>query len=77
MLPPTLSCIVRSRCTPRSSKSRVSTRCVIVAPTWDLMSSPTIGTPASENLRAHSGSEAMNTGSALTNATPASIAARA
>ena len=32
----------------------------------------TIGTPASRNLRAHSGSEAMNTGMALTNATPAS-----
>ena len=49
-------------------------RCTIVAPTWDLMSSPMIGTPAASNLAAHSGSEAMNTGMALTNATPASMA---
>ena len=47
-------------------------RCTMVEPTWLLMSSPTIGTPASRNLRAHSGSEAMNTGMALTKATPAS-----
>jgi hypothetical protein len=47
---------------------------VIVAPTCDLMSSPMIGTPAASNLAAHSGSDAMNTGSALTKATPASIA---
>ena len=47
---------------------------MIVAPTWLLMSSPTIGTPASPNFRAHSGSEAMNTGMQLTNPTPASIA---
>ncbi len=45
-LPPTFSCIVRSRWTPRSRKRLVSTRCVIVAPTCDLMSSPMIGTPA-------------------------------
>ena len=45
-LPPTFSCIVLSRWTPRSRKSVVSTRCVIVAPTCDLMSSPMIGTPA-------------------------------
>ena len=38
--------------------------------TWLLMSSPTIGTPASRNLRAHSGSEAMNTGMALTKRHP-------
>ncbi len=74
MLPPTLSCIVRSSCTPRSSNSLAITRWVMVAPTWLLMSSPTIGTPASSNFLAHTGSEAMNTGSALTNATPASIA---
>ena len=43
-------------------------RCVIVAPTWLLMSSPTIGTPASVNFCAHSGSLAMNTGIAFTNA---------
>ena len=36
MLPPTLSCIVRSSCTPRSSKSFASTRWVMVAPTWRL-----------------------------------------
>ena len=34
----------------------------MVAPTWHLMSSPTIGTPASSNFLAHSGSEAMKTG---------------
>ena len=74
MLPPTLSWYVWSRDRPRSSKRRVSTRCTMVAPTWDLMSSPTIGTPASWNLRAHTGSEAMKTGMALTKATPASMA---
>jgi hypothetical protein len=36
------------------------------------MSSPTIGTPASVNFWAHTGSLAMNTGMALTNATLAS-----
>jgi hypothetical protein len=46
----------------------------MVAPTWDLMSSPMIGTPASVNLAAHCGSEAMNTGSAFTKATCASMA---
>ena len=46
----------------------------MVAPICDLMSSPTIGTPAAVNLSAHSLVPAMNTGSALTNATPASIA---
>ena len=46
-----------------------------VAPIWDLMSSPTIGTPAAVNFSAHSGVPAMNTGRAFTNATPASIAA--
>ena len=38
------------------------------------MSSPMIGTPASVNLAAQAGSEAMNTGSAFTKATRASIA---
>ncbi len=46
----------------------------MVAPTCDLMSSPTIGTPASVNLSAHSLVPAMKTGSALTKATFASIA---
>jgi len=75
MLPPTFSWYVRSSTTPRSSKSLASTRCVIVAPTWDLMSSPTIGTPAASNLSAHSLVPAMNTGRALTKPTPASMAA--
>ena len=74
MLPPTFSCIVRSRTTPRSSKSFAITRCVMVAPTCDLMSSPTIGTPASVNLSAHSLVPAMKTGRALTKATLASMA---
>jgi DNA helicase-2/ATP-dependent DNA helicase PcrA len=34
----------------------------MVAPTWDLMSSPTIGSPAAANLFAHSGSDAMAEG---------------
>src|SRR5699024_2751783 len=55
-------------------KSLARTRWVIVAPTWLLISSPMIGTPASANFWAHCGSEAMNTGSAFTNATPASMA---
>jgi hypothetical protein len=46
----------------------------MVAPTWDLMSSPTMGRPASVNFWAQAGSEAMKTGSALTKATPASRA---
>ncbi len=74
MLPPKLSWYVRSSSTPRSSKSLASTRCVMVAPTWDLMSSPMIGTPAAVNFSAHTGSEAINTGRAFTNATPASMA---
>ena len=49
----------------------------MVDPTWLLMSSPMIGTPASRNRRAQSGSEAMNTGMALTKATPASRQASA
>ena len=74
MLPPTFSWYVRSSMTPRSSNSLAMTRWVMVAPTWLLMSSPMIGTPAASNFAAHSGSEAMKTGRALTNATPASIA---
>ena len=42
----------------------------MVEPTWLLMSSPTIGSPASWNFWAHTGSEAMKTGMALTNADP-------
>ena len=71
-LPPTFSCIVRSRCTPRSRKRLVRTRCEIVAPTCDLMSSPMIGTPASSKRCCQYGSRAMNTGMQLTIATPAS-----
>ena len=74
MLPPTLSWYVRSSTTPRSSNSFAITRWVMVAPTWLLMSSPTIGTPAARNFSAHSGVPAMKTGSALTNATLASMA---
>ena len=44
----------------------------MVAPTWLLMSSPTMGTLASVNFWAHSGFEAMNTGMAFTKPTPAS-----
>src|SRR5437762_2872093 len=47
-------------------------RCTIVAPTRLLMSPPTIGTPAASNLAAHSGVDAMTTGMAWSNATPAS-----
>ena len=72
MFPPKFSWYVWSIVVPRSSKRRARVRWTIVAPTCDLMSSPTIGTPASVNLAAHSGSEAMNTGMALTKATPAS-----
>ena len=43
-------------------------RWVMVAPTWLLMSSPTIGSLAASNFAAHSGSLAMNTGIAFTNA---------
>ena len=75
MLPPKFSWEVRSSFTPRSSNSLASTRCTIVAPTWLLMSSPTMGRPASRNFLAHAGSEAMNTGMQLTNAQPASMAA--
>ena len=50
MLPPKFSWYVLSIARPRSSNRRASRRCVIVAPTWLLMSSPTIGTPASVEL---------------------------
>ena len=46
----------------------------MVAPTWDLISSPTIGKPASSNFFAQTGSEAIKTGNAFTKAHPASIA---
>ena len=68
MLPPKFSWYVWSIAMPRSSNRRASMRCTMVAPTWLLMSSPTIGTPASVNFCAHSGSLAMNTGMAFTNA---------
>ena len=66
MLPPKFSWYVRSIATPRSSNRRASMRCVMVAPTWLLMSSPTIGTPASVNFAPTRGRCAMNTGMALT-----------
>jgi hypothetical protein len=71
-LPPTLSCIVLSSRTPRSRKSEVSTRWVIVAPTCDLMSSPMIGRPFSSKRRCQYFSRAMKTGMQLTIAQPAS-----
>ena len=44
-------------------------------PYWTvLMSSPMMGSPASQKRRAQAGSEAMNTGMAFTNPTPASSA---
>ncbi len=49
----------------------------MVAPTWDLMSSPMMGTPAARNRSAHSGTEATKTGRQLTNATPAFSASAA
>ena len=75
MLPPKFSWYVRLRSTPRSSNSFVRMRCTIVAPTCDLMSSPTMGSPASANRLAHSGSLAMNTGMQFTNPASARIAA--
>src|SRR6476469_3627118 len=53
MLPPTLSWYVRSSTTPRSSNSFAITRWVMVAPTWLLMSSPTIGAGVLELLGPH------------------------
>ena len=53
-------------------KSRVSTRCVIVAPTCDLMSSPMIGRFFCANRFCQYGSRPMNTGMQLMNAHPAS-----
>ena len=50
---------------------RVSTRWLIVAPTWLLMSSPMTGRPSSANRRCQYGSRPMNTGMALMNPTPA------
>ncbi len=44
----------------------------MVAPTCDLMSSPMIGRPRSAKRLSHSGREAMNTGTQLTKAQPAS-----
>ena len=58
--------------TPRSRKRRVSTRCTMVAPTWLLMSSPMIGTPARRKRLAQYSSRAMKTGMQLTIAQPAS-----
>src|SRR5207253_2824566 len=72
VLPPKLSWYVRSRRTPRSMKSRVSTRCVIVAPTCDLMSSPMIGRFFAAKRFCQYGSRAMKTGMQLMNAQPAS-----
>ncbi len=72
MLPPTLSWEVRSRRTPRSRMSRVSTRWTMVAPTCDLMSSPMIGRPFSWKRSCQYCSRAMKTGMQLTRPQPAS-----
>ena len=75
MFPPTLSWHRAVQLHAAVLESLASTRCVMVAPTWLLMSSPMIGTPAiAELLRPHR-VDAMKTGRALTNATPASSAA--
>ncbi len=58
--------------TPRSWNRRARLRCTIVAPTWDLMSSPTIGSPAFWKRLFQYGSRAMNTGMQFTKPTPAS-----
>ena len=50
----------------------VSTRCVIVAPTCDLMSSPITGRPFFSKRCCQYCSRAMNTGMQFTNAQPAS-----
>ena len=47
---------------------------MIVAPTWLLMSSPMIGSPASAKRARHPFCEAMNTGTQFTKAQPASSA---
>src|SRR5215469_12383070 len=72
MLPPTFSWLVRSIFTPRSWNSRASERWTIVAPTCDLMSSPTIGRPAFLKRLFQYCSRAMNTGMQFTNPQPAS-----
>src|SRR5207302_3363662 len=72
MLPPTLSWDVWTIFTPRSWNRRASERWTIVAPTWDLMSSPTIGRPAFLNRLFQYGSRAMKTGMQFTNPHPAS-----
>ncbi len=70
-LPPKLSWNVRSTLTPRSRKMPISTRCVIVAPTCDLMSSPMIGTPAFLKRSLQYFSRPMKTGMQFTIAQPA------
>src|SRR4026207_332637 len=72
MLPPTFSCDVRIIFTPRSPNRRASWRCTMVAPTCDLMSSPTIGRPAFLKRLPQYSSLAMKTGMQLTKPQPAS-----
>jgi hypothetical protein len=52
-------------------------RWVMVAPSWLLMSSPTIGNPAAAKRSAQTGSEAMNTGMQFTKPQPACSACSA
>src|SRR5436309_3205089 len=72
MLPPTLSCDVWTIFTPRSPKRRASWRWTMVAPTCDLMSSPTIGRFAFLKRLDQYSSRAMNTGMQFTKPQPAS-----
>src|SRR3954464_282032 len=72
MLPPTLSCDVRASLTPRSPNRRASERWTIVAPTCDLMSSPTIGRFALRKRLFQYSSRAMKTGMQFTKPQPAS-----
>ncbi len=72
VLPPKFSWYVRSMRTPRSTNRFASTRCVIVAPTCDLMSSPITGRPFFSKRCCQYFSRAMNTGMQFTNAQPAS-----
>ena len=72
MLPPTLSCDVWTIFTPRSPNRRASERWTIVAPTCDLMSSPTIGRPFFLKRLPQYSSRAMKTGMQFTKPQPAS-----
>ena len=65
VLPPVLSWYMRSSWMPRSAKSLASMRWTMVAPSCDLMSSPTTGMRRRANSSAHCGSETMKAGMQL------------